>query len=116
MLIVGGSDPRDRVRFTSAEICDPVGGCRAIAPMRIARYKLRDTALRLRDGRILVAASGRVAEMFDPLTNTFRLVQGDFGAQYAFATSVLLDGGSALVMGGYDDAMHITDGIWRFRE
>ena len=63
VLVLGGSDPRDRTRFTSAEVYDPTANrWSAVSRMRIARYKLRDTALRLRDGRILIAGSGRFAE------------------------------------------------------
>jgi hypothetical protein len=117
VLVIGGSDPRDRTRFTSAEIYDPAANrWTAISRMRIARYKLRDTAVRLRDGRILVAGSGRYAEIFDPRTNAFGLVAGDLGEGYAFASAVLLDDGRALVLGGYDNSMRNSDGIWRFQD
>ena len=117
VLVVGGSDPRDHTRFTSAEVYDPVANrWIAVSPMRIGRYKLRDTAVRLRDGRILVAGSGRFAEIFDPRTNAFRPVGGELGQEYAFASAVLLDDGQALVLGGYDNTMRNSDGIWRFRE
>jgi len=82
--------------------------------MATPRYKLRDTALRLRDDRILIAGSGRFAEVFDPRTNAFTRVAGEFGQDYSFASATLLGDGDALVLGGYDDAMHHTDGIWRF--
>jgi hypothetical protein len=115
VLVLGGSDPRDRTRFTSAEVYDPAANrSSAVSRMRIARYKLRDTALRLRDGRILIAGSGRFAELFDPRTNAFTPVAGDIGQDYSFASAVLLDDGRALVLGGYDNSMRNSDGIWRF--
>jgi hypothetical protein len=117
VLVVGGSDPRDRVHFSSAEIYEPSAKrWVAVAPMHVGRYKLRDTAVRLRDGRILVAGSGRFAEIFDPRTSAFSKVDGDFGQEYAFASAVLPDDGHALVLGGYDHAQRNSDGIWRFRE
>ena len=117
VLILGGSDPRDRVLFKSAEIYDPTTNrWVAVSGMRHGRYKFRDTAVRLSDGRILVTGSGRLAEVFDPGMNTFRPVEGDFGQAYSFARAVLLDDGRALVFGGYDNSMRNSDGIWRFGE
>jgi hypothetical protein len=117
VLVIGGSDPRDRTRFTSAEVFDPAANrWSAVSRMRIARYKLRDTALRLRDGRVLIAGSGRFAELFDPRTSSFTAVEGDIGQDYSFASAVLLDDGRALVLGGYDNSMRNSDGIWRFAE
>jgi hypothetical protein len=117
VLVVGGSDPRDRTHFTSAEVYDPATKrWSAISSMRVGRYKLRDTALRLADGRVLIAGSGRFAELFDPRTSTFSAVEGDFGEEYSFASAVLLGDDRALVLGGYDDAGRNTDGIWRYRQ
>jgi hypothetical protein len=116
VLVFGGSDPRDRTRYSSAEVYDPsTNRWREVSPMGTARYKLRDTALRLRDDRILIAGSGRFAEVFDPRTNAFTRVAGDLGQDYSFASAALLADGDALVLGGYDNSMHNTDGIWRFR-
>jgi len=116
VLVFGGSDPRDRVHYTSAELYDPAGN--AFVPagsLRYPRYKVRDTAVRLRDGRVLVAGGGRYAELFDPRGNAFGPVAGDLGDGYSFASSALLANGDALVIGGYDDRMRNSDGIWRFR-
>ena len=63
----------------------------------------------------LIAGGGRFAEVFDPRTNAFTRVAGDLGQDYSFASGVLLGNGDAFVLGGYDRAMHHTDGIWRFR-
>jgi hypothetical protein len=117
VLVVGGSDPRDRTRFTSAEVYDPATNrWSSVTGMRVGRYKLRDTAVRLRDGRVLITGGGRFAEIFDPGTSAFRRVEGDLGQEYSFASAVLLDNGRALILGGYDNSMRNSDGIWRFRE
>lgn len=116
VLIVGGSDPRDRTRYASTELYDPTTNVMAAGPaMQVGRYKLRDTALRLLDGRVLIAGGGRHAELFDSKANAFGIVEGDLGHDYAFASATLLSNGDAVILGGYDDSMRNSDGIWRFR-
>ena len=117
VLVLGGSDPRDRTHFVSTEIYDPRTGAFTDAPaMGLTRYKFRDTAVQLPDGRILVAGGAQFAELFDPRAGTFRRVSGDLGRGYSFATATLLASGDVLVIGGYDDDMHNTAGVWRFHE
>jgi Kelch motif len=117
VLVVGGSDPRDRTRFTDAEVYDPnTKRWMGVARGSLGRYKIRDTSIRLRDGRILIGGDGEFAEIFDPRTNAFERVNGSFGQGYAFASDVLVGDGDVLVLGGYDDSMHTTDGIWRFHQ
>ena len=115
VLVVGGSDPRDRTRFTNAELYDPrTNRWASVARTSIGRYKIRDTSIRLHDGRILLGGGGEYAEIFDPRTSAFERVDGSFGEGHAFASAVLVGGGDVLVLGGYDDSMQTTDGIWRF--
>ena len=82
--------------------------------MKTARYKFRDTAVRLLDGRVLIAGGGRSAELFDPRTEAFETVAGDLGHDYSFASATLLSNGDVVILGGYDDAMRNSDGVWRF--
>jgi hypothetical protein len=61
VLIIGGSDPRDRTRFVDAEICDlRAARCAPTGEMRIGRYKVRDTAIRLPVRRDLRRAGASV--------------------------------------------------------
>jgi hypothetical protein len=116
VLIVGGSDARDRTRYATTELYDPTTNVMVAGPaMQVGRYKLRDTALRLHDGRVLIAGDGRFAEIFDPRTNAFGTVEGDLGLAYSFASTTLLSNGDAVILGGYDDSNRNSDGIWRFR-
>lgn len=116
VLIVGGSDPRDRRRYTSTELYDPRTGVIAAGPpMKIARFKFRDSAVRLLDGRVLIAGGGRYAELFDPRAAVFETVAGDLGHGYSFASAALLSNGDVVIVGGYDDTMRNSDGVWRFR-
>jgi len=83
--------------------------------MKTARYKFRDTAVRLLDRWVLIAGGGRSAELFDPRTEAFETVAGDLGHDYSFASATLLSNGDVVILGGYDDAMRNSDGVWRFR-
>ncbi len=117
VLVLGGSDPRDRDRYASTEIFDSHTGAFTVAqPMGLPRYKVRGAAVQLPDGRVLVAGGARFAELLDPRAGTFRRVAGDFGEDYSFATATLLPGGDVLVIGGYDNGMRATAGVWRFHE
>jgi hypothetical protein len=53
----------------------------------------------LADGRVLVVSTGGLAEVFDPLTQTFTATGGMSAARYNFTTTRLLDG-RVLVVGG----------------
>ncbi|HEV7486475.1 MAG TPA: kelch repeat-containing protein [Thermoanaerobaculia bacterium] len=117
VLVVGGSDPRDRTRFVSTELYDPRTGAFSDAqPMGLRRYKLRGTAVQLPDNRVLVGGGARFAELYDPRDGMFRRVAGDFGHGYSFAKATLLATGDVLIIGGYDDGMEATAGVWRFNE
>ena len=60
VLILGGSDNRDwRGKMDSAEINDPAAGTFADAGrMSAARFKLTNAAVRLPDGKVLIAGGG----------------------------------------------------------
>ena len=117
VLIVGGSDERDRHgAYTSAEIYDPATGAfTATGNMNSARYKLQGTAVLLNDGKVLIAGGANRAEVFDPRTNTFSYASGSFGTTRLFATATSLQNGQVLITGGYDDSNAASSGAWIYR-
>lgn len=117
VLVIGGSDARDGFgRYDTAEIWDPrTRSFSAAGRMHSQRYKIPLSAVRLRDGSVLVAGGAPQAELFDPGSQMFAIVPGDMGASYAFSTATVLSSGDVLIAGGYDDAIRLTDRAFIFR-
>jgi hypothetical protein len=116
VLVLGGSNDRDASgQYRSAEIWDQATGTFAkTGDMMAPRYKISGAVLRLGDGRVLVAAGSRKAEVYDPASGTFRGVAGDTDVGFNFAAAARLADGSVLVSGGYDARIHLTDQVLRF--
>jgi hypothetical protein len=84
-------------------------------PRRVSVVAIVSGAVvRLEDGRILVAAGSRSAEVYDPGTGIFAPVPGTADAGFNFSAAARLGDGSVLVSGGYDDGIHLTDQVLRF--
>lgn len=113
-LVLGGSDAADaRATHASAELWDPATG--AFSPtgsMRQERFKLPDAVAVLGTGAVLVGGGGERGEVYDPETETFRAVEGNLGAAWAFATATPLPDGGVLIVGGYDAGIQLTDRAW----
>ena len=105
VLVVGGSDNRDwRGQYASAELYDPATGRFSNdGEMSFKRFKLIATAVRLPDGRVLIAGGAERPEIYDPATKTFRPVNGTVGEGRYFSTATLLSDGRVLIAGGYGD-------------
>ncbi len=105
VLIVGGSDNRDwRGQYATAELYSPATGkFTSIGNMSSPRFKLAHAAVRLPDGRILIAGGAERPEIYDPATKTFHLVSGTVGEGRYFSSATLLSDGRVLVAGGYGD-------------
>lgn len=122
VLIFGGSDERDRGgKLKSAEIFNPdTETFTKTADMNFARFKIGETAVVLKNGKVLVAAGSEEAEVFDPHTNTFERVSGGFGKSLHYASVTLLEDGRALILGGYEfitgGEPTSTDQAWVFRQ
>jgi len=105
VLVVGGSDNRDwRGQYASAELYDPATGCFSNdGEMSFRRFKLIQTAVRLTDGRVLIAGGAERPEIYDPATKSFRPVKGSVGESRYFSSATLLNDGRVLIAGGYGD-------------
>jgi len=115
VLIHGGSDVTDQVLHASTEIYDPASGRFVAGPeMNNGRFKHRGTSVRFDDGRVLIAAGARRAELFDPVGNMFREVPGDFGSAHFFATATPLPDGDVIIVGGYDSSIRRSAQVWRY--
>ena len=105
VLVVGGSDNRDwRGQYASAELYDPATArFTADGDMSFKRFKLIATAVRLPDGRVLIAGGAERPEIYDPATKSFQTVKGTVGEGRYFSTATLLSDGRVLIAGGYGD-------------
>lgn len=105
VLVVGGSDNRDwRGQYASAELYDPATGRFSNdGEMSFRRFKLIQTAVRLPDGRVLVAGGAERPEIYNPATKKFQPVNGTVGESRYFSSATLLNDGRVLIAGGYGD-------------
>lgn len=116
VLFLGGSDVRDgRGTERSAETYDPVtASFTPTGNMTVIRYKISDAVTVLADGRVLVAGGADLAEVFDPATGRFAVVDGHLGQPHAFATTTRLADGSVLITGGYDERIRPDARAWLY--
>lgn len=116
VLISGGTDERDFAgRDAGAEIFDPrTGRARRIADMRAPRYKHQGTSVRLPDGRVLLAGGADRAEIFDPGTESFQLVEGEARMAGQFCATAPLANGGVLITGGYGEHQGPQAAAWLY--
>lgn len=119
VLIIGGSDERDRNggKMKALELYDPATGRFSIVGMmHEARYKIVDAALRLVDGRILVVGGAEKPEIIDPSTWISKIVDIEIGEPFNFATAAALSNGDVIVAGGYGEStITPTNRVWIIR-
>ncbi len=117
VLVVGGSDDRDwDGKYDSAEIYDPsTRSFSETARLNSPRFKLRTAAVRLTNGRVLIAGGSDVVELFDPATSTFAVVPDRLSSAFYFSTATALTEGRALIAGGYDHRIQSTSGAWLYQ-
>jgi hypothetical protein len=116
VLITGGSDERDdRGQYDSAEIFDPVTGTSLLAgTMRLPRYKHAGTSVVLPGGRVLIAGGAPEAEVYDPETGAFRLVESEARMVGQFSAAAPLSDGRVLVTGGYGEGRGPQANAWLY--
>lgn len=115
VLVVGGSDVRDYDgKLRSVERYDVATG-RFVAAGNLAdaRFKIADGLLLLPGNRVLVAAGGATAEVFDVARGTGRRLDYDLGGQWNYMTLARADAHTALLAGGYREGrIEPTDRSW----
>ncbi len=115
VLVIGGADSRLRGFYNSAELYDPATGkFSATGGMSAARYKIRDAAVLLVDGRVLVAGGGTRLEVYDPATGIFSLLPDRVTIALRYSTTTLLGNGTALIVGGYGGEGLPSAGAWLY--
>jgi N-acetylneuraminic acid mutarotase len=104
VLIFGGSDNRDlRGRLKSAEIYNPEKEFFSFTnDMNAARFKISETGILLKDGKVLIAGGSEAAEIFNPQTKSFSPVAGSFGRSLHYSSVTLLKDERVLILGGYE--------------
>ena len=114
VLVTGGADERDGDGvYNSTEFFDPSTLAFTPGPaMQRGRYKHQGSSLVLSDGRVLVAGGAAQAETFDPVANTFTLVGGAVRMAGQFSAAAPLEGGAALITGGYGPDSGPRNSAW----
>lgn len=123
ILIFGGSDVKLwNGMITSAEVFDPNTNTFALTGnMSTARYKIRDAAVLLQSGKVLIAGGGEQLEIYDPVKKIFVPVrEGLMSARFS-GTATLLADGRVILIGGYSEApdkqgirILPDSGIWKY--
>ena len=107
VLVIGGTTD-DRTLLRTTEVYNPGSASFRPGPrLTNARYKLDGSAVRLPDGRVVVAGGGPGAELLDLASPTGTLVAQvpDGVASYGTLSVV---GSEVWFVGGYDDRVDLT--------
>ena len=108
VLVIGGTAD-DRTLLRTTEVYNPRSATFRPGPrLATPRYKLEGSAVRLPDGRVVVAGGGTGAELLDPAQPTGTLVAQvpDGVASYGTLSVV---GDALWLVGGYDSRVDLTD-------
>lgn len=117
VLIVGGSDSRDRGgKIRAIEAFDPATGRFESAGQALdSRYKIGSAVLLLPDGRVLIAGGAEQPEIYDPARKRSQRSGPVLGEALNFSSATLLPDSSVLIAGGYsEDGIRVRDAVWRF--
>jgi hypothetical protein len=107
VLVIGGTSD-DRTLLRTTEIYDPQTATFRPGPrLTNARYKLNGSAVRLPDGRVVVAGGGAGAELLDPARPTGTLVAQVPEGVASYGTLSVV-GDELWLVGGYDHRVDLT--------
>ena len=118
ILVLGGSDERDsNGTLDSVEAFDAAAGLfRPAGRLTSRRYKIANSIVALRDGRLLITGGAPRAEIYDPAAMTSVEAGPSFGGSLNFSTASQTSDGSVLVAGGYyEDGIRMSRGAWLLR-
>jgi hypothetical protein len=117
VLIVGGSDKRDwEGKYASAEIYNSAEGrFKAIGSMKMARFKLANAVVPLRNGKILIGGGAKLLEVYDPANDSFSAVKDQMDNPRYFSSATMLQDGRVLITGGYDNHNEPTAKTWIYK-
>ena len=116
VLVLGGADERDsRGVYRSTELFDPGSG-RFVdhVPMRLPRYKLAGSTVRLEDGRFLISGGAERPEVYEPSVAQFRVIATTESMPGLFSATAQLSDGRVLISGGYGAPGGATSNAWVF--
>ena len=118
VLIAGGiASYPDKPRYTTAELFDPATNSFVkTGDMILDRFKVKNAAVLLRNGRVLIAGGSWGLEIYDPATGTFSFKPSQMMMRY-YSTATLLPDGRVVIIGGYSgiqpgDFYHSSASAW----
>ena len=115
VLLAGGSDKNDwNGKYKTSEIYDVSTGKFSVVEMNNERFKLQEGIAALPDGNVLVAGGNKTVEMYNSSENKF-IPMGELDEANYYTCLTLLNNGSVLITGGYNNKIATTDAAYIFK-
>jgi hypothetical protein len=116
VYVFGGMDDRDwKGFFASVERYTPgSGGFQECASMRHPRARMTNAVVVLGDGSVFIGGGNRIAERYFPEKGV-SVDLGSVGTACYYSTATLLQDGSVLIAGGYDEKVKTSGSLRRWR-
>ncbi len=118
VLMAGGiASYPDKPRYTTAELFDPATNSFVkTGDMILDRFKVKNAAVLLQNGKVLIAGGSWGLEIYDPATGTFSFKPSEMMTRY-YSTATLLPDGRVVIIGGYSsiqpqDFYHSSASAW----
>lgn len=118
VLIAGGiASYPDKPRDTTAELFDPATNrFFKTGAMILDRFKVKNAAVLLQNGKVLIAGGSWGLEIYDPATCSFSFKPSQMMMRY-YSTATLLPSGEVIIIGGYSgiqpqDFYHSSASAW----